>query len=96
MLSGENTEILSEARRRQANETAAPNVVIYQQFSNFQTFFGKNGTSVNKKRSSRTRVNKSMGIKEILRNRKKNSPTSQMYSSIGSGPIAGKNRFQNL
>jgi hypothetical protein len=32
MLSGETPEILSEDRKRYANESAAPNVVIYQKF----------------------------------------------------------------
>jgi hypothetical protein len=81
---------LSETRRRQVNETVAPNVVIYQQFSNFQTFFGNKGISVTKKRNSGARANKSMGIKEILRSSKKNRPVSHLYSSIGSGPIVGK------
>ena len=65
MLDRGNPELLSENRRRVANETAAPNVVIYQQFSNYQTFVGR---KMNK--SSRGGLNQSVGIKEILRNRK--------------------------
>lgn len=86
MLSRENPEMLSENRRRAANETAAPNVVIYQQFSNYQTFFGNKKS----KRSSGPRVNPAIGLKEMLNKRKKNSPKNKLFSSIGSGPIESK------
>jgi len=89
MLSKKNPDVLSENRRRIANETAAPNVVIYQQFSNCQTFFGNKKT----KRGSRGRVNPNFGLKEIMRNRNKHSPKSKLFSSIGSGPIGSKNNL---
>ncbi|CAI2382395.1 unnamed protein product [Moneuplotes crassus] len=80
MLSQEDPEMINENRRRAANGTAAPDAVIYQQFFNYQTFFGNK----TKKRSSGTGVNpagmrKMSGISKISNNK--------LFSSIGSGPI---------
>lgn len=74
--------MLSENRRRIANETVAPpNVVIYQQFRIIKN---------KPKRSSGTRANQTMGLKEMMKKRKKNSPKNKLFSSIGSGPIEGR------
>jgi len=93
MLSGEVPDILSESRRRHANETTAPNVVIYQKFK---------VSLANKKKKGRGRVNQSLGLKEMVRFRKrsmrdsikpKRSPKNKIFSSIRSGSIAGKKLF---
>lgn len=82
MLGRENPEILSENKRRAANETAAPNAVIYQQFFNYQTFFGNKKS----KRSSGPRA-KPTGFKKMSNMRKISQ--NELFSSVGSGPIEG-------
>lgn len=91
MLSVENpNEMLSEGRTREANESAAPNVIIYQKF--------KLSIGNKKKRNNRFKINQSMGINEMANYRKqsvrdsiqsKGSINNQLFSSIGSGPILG-------
>ena len=95
MLSVENSnELLSEGRGREANESAAPNVIIYQKF--------KLSIGNKKKRNNRFKINQSMGIKEMINYRKqsvrdslpnKGSINNQLFSSIGSGSIIGKDLF---
>ncbi|CAI2382352.1 unnamed protein product [Moneuplotes crassus] len=82
MLSRENPEILNDNKRRAANETAAPNAVIYQQFFNYQTFFGNKKS----KRSSGTRV-KPAGFNKMSNMRKISQ--NELFSSVASGPIEG-------
>ena len=91
MLNNESPGFLNEIKIRESNDTVAPNITIYQ---NFKVSLGDS-----KGRTNRFKINQSVGINEIINNRKqsvresfesKKSMKQKIISSVDSETVNGK------
>lgn len=97
MLNNESPGFLNEIKIRESNDTVAPNITIYQ---NFKVSLGDS-----KGRTNRFKINQSVGINEIINNRKqsvresfesKKSMKQKIISSVDSETVNGKPRIQQI
>ena len=91
MLNTDSPGFLNEIKIRESNDSAAPNITIYQKF--------KVSIGDHKGRTNRFKINQSVGINNSIKNRKqsvresfesKRSINQKIISSVDSGDTNGK------